>query len=203
MGDTVSRLKGITVWLATTSLALGFAAAPGWAQQNRRNERQQQRAEARRQGRGHAGDWLRRYKDLPPDQQQKALDNDPQFKNLPPEQQQQLRDRLQRFSSLPPDKQQRILNRMQTWDYLTPDQKQQARGLFQQLQQLPPQRRQKVQTAIEDLRAMPPAQRQQVIDSQKFKSQFSPEERGLLNGISQLPLAPADNGQNESAPEEP
>lgn len=196
-------LRSRTGWLVATSLALVFAAAPGWAQQNRRIERQQQRAEARRQGRGHAGDWLRRYKDLPPDQQQQALENDPQFKNLPPERQQQLRERLQRFSNLPPEKQQRILNRMETWEHLTPEQKQQARGLFQQLRQLPPERRQKLQTAIADLRTMPPAQRQQVIDSPRFKSQFSPEERGLLSGISQLPLAPADNGQNEAAPEEP
>jgi hypothetical protein len=198
----VFRLNWMTVWLATTSLGLGFAASPGLAQQNRRNERAPQRNEARRQGR-HAGDWLRRYKDLPPDQQEKALQSDTQFQSLPPQRQQQLREQLQRFNSLPPEKQRRVLNRMETWEHLTPQQKDQARQLFSQLQQLPPERRQKLQTAIEDLRAMPPGQRQQVIESEKFKSQFSPQERGLLGGISQLPLAPAENGQSEPAPEDP
>ena len=34
----------------------------------------------------HAGDWLRRYKDVPPQDQQKALNSDPQFRKLPPDQ---------------------------------------------------------------------------------------------------------------------
>lgn len=190
----------MALWLAAASLTLG---SPCWAQQNRRGDRPQQRVENRRERRARAGDWLRRYKDLPPDQQQQALQNDPQFQNLPPERQQRLREQLQRFNSLPPDKQQRILNRMEKWERLTPQQKEDARQMFSQLRQLPPDRRQKVQSAIEDLRGMPPAQRQQMIDSDKFKNQFSPEERGLLNGISQLPLAPADSNPNEPSPEEP
>src|SRR5208282_1036584 len=76
---------------------------------------------------GHAGNWLRRYKDLPPAQQRRALENDPQFRRLPPQQQARLRQRLQRFSSLPPQQQERVLNRMETWEHLTPDQKQRAR----------------------------------------------------------------------------
>ena len=59
-----------------------------------------------------------------------------------------------------------------------------------------------VQGAISDLRRMPPDQRQQAIDSDRFKNQFSPQERGLLNGISQLPLAPADGGQSDQGSEE-
>jgi hypothetical protein len=50
---------------------------------------------------------------------------------------------------------------------------------------------------------MPPDQRQQVIDSDRFKNEFSPEERGLLSSASQLPLAPAENAPNEPAPNEP
>ena len=85
---------------------------------------------SRRNPGNHAGQWLRRYKDLPPEQQEKALENDPQFRSLPPARQQLLRQRLQRFSSLPPQQQDLILQRMETWEHLTPDQKQQARQLF-------------------------------------------------------------------------
>lgn len=71
---------------------------------------------------GHAGNWLRRYKDLPPAQQRRALENDSQFRRLPPQQRARLQNRLQRFSSLPPRQQERVLNRMETWEHLRQDQ---------------------------------------------------------------------------------
>jgi len=43
---------------------------------------------------GHVGNWLRRYKDLPPAQQRRALENDPQFRRLPTQQQARLLQRL-------------------------------------------------------------------------------------------------------------
>jgi hypothetical protein len=199
----VSGLKSITMTVAAAAL-ISASAGPHCAAQNRFAERRQARQEARQQAQAqgnHAGQWLRRYKDLPPDQQQKALDNDPQFRSLPPARQQILRERLQRFSSLPPRMQDRILQRMETWEHLTPVQKQQARQLYSQLKDLPPERRQKVRTAIRDLSVMPPAERQQVIESDRFKSEFSPQERSLLSGASQLPLAP-ESAPSEPAPEE-
>ena len=59
-----------------------------------------------------------------------------------------------------------------------------------------------MENAIRDLRAMPPQQRQQVINSERFKSEFSPQEREMLNGISQLPLAPAEANHENESPEE-
>ncbi len=93
---------------------------------------------------GHAGNWLRHYKNLPPAEQRRELENDPQFRKLPPHRQAQLQKRLQHFSNLPPQQQERVLNRMETWEHLTQDQKHQARQLFQQFKQLPPDRRQAV-----------------------------------------------------------
>jgi hypothetical protein len=154
----------------------------------------QQQAHAAPLQRGHAGDWLRRYKDLPPDEQERALQNDPTFQKLPPARQQALRERLQRFSNLPPQQQLRLLNRMETWEHLTPNQKQQARQVFGQMQQLPPDRRRLVHKAIDDLRAMPPDQREQIINSDRFKGMFSDQERGLMQGATRLPLAPPDSG---------
>jgi len=146
-------------------------------------------------GQGHAGDWLRRYKDLPPAQQERELQKDPMFQRLPPGQQQLLRQRLQHFSNLPPQQQQRMLNRMETWEHLTPEQKQQARQVFSQLKQLPPGRQGMVKTAVRDLRTMPPDQREQVIDSPRFRTMFSDQERDIIRGASRLPLAPAEGGE--------
>jgi len=148
----------------------------------------------------HAGDWLRRYKDLPPAEQDRALQNDPQFRQLSPAKQQVLRQRLRHFSSLPPQQQLRILNRMEALEHLTPEQRQQLRQIFGQIQQLPPIRQRAVSMAIHDLRAMPPAQREQIIESPRFKSMFTDQEREMMRGATRLPLAPAEGG--EAGPQE-
>jgi len=198
----VLRRCFLAVWVAMIGLALIVGTATPSLAQGRRGNRGARKQQAARGPGHHAGEWLRQYKDMPPDQQRQALDNDPQFRNLPPERQQKLKEQLQRFSSLPQDRQQRILDRMETWEHLTPEQKQQAKQLFSQIKDLPPERRQMVQRAIDNLRNMPPDQRQQVISSDRFKNQFSEQERGLLSGISQLPLAPADGGQSDQGSEE-
>jgi hypothetical protein len=108
--------------------------------------------------------------------------------------------RLQDFSKRPPEQQQRILNRMETWEHLTPQQKGEARQFHSQLQQLPPERRQAMQNAIQALRGMPPDARQRAIESGRF-SDYSPQERDILNGVSRLPLAPTQ--PPESVPRPP
>jgi hypothetical protein len=150
---------------------------------------------------GHAGNWLRRYKDLPPAQQRRALENDPQFRRLPPQQQARLQSRLQHFSSLPPQQQERVLNRMETWEHLTQNQKQHARQVFQQFRQLPPDRRQAVNRAIRGMRDLTPEQRDQLINSDQYKQAFSPRERFILDGAAHLPLAPGE-GLQGGPPEE-
>ncbi len=144
---------------------------------------------------GHAGNWLRRYKDLPPAQQRRALENDPQFRRLPPQQQARLQKKLQHFSSLPPQQQERVLSRMETWEHLTPDQKQRARQLFQQFKQLPPDRRQAVNRAIREMRGLTPGQRDQLINSEQYRNTFSLQERVILDGAAHLPLAPGEGLQ--------
>ena len=105
---------------------------PKLPQKQAQQEQKQSARESERAVKNHAGDWLRRYKDLPPDQQRQALENDADFQKLPPHRQAQLLQRLQHFSSLPAKQQERILDRMETWEHLTRDQKRQAKDLFQQ-----------------------------------------------------------------------
>jgi Protein of unknown function (DUF3106) len=153
------------------------------------------------QQRGHAGDWLRQHKDLPPEEQERALQNDPNFRRLSPQQQQHRLEQLREFSSLPPAQQLRILNRMETWEHLTPEQKQEARQVFGQMRQLPPDRRRLVHKAIDDLRGMPPDQREQIINSDRFKGMFSDHERDVMRDATRLPLAPADSGDQPGTQE--
>jgi hypothetical protein len=86
---------------------------------------------------------------------------------------------------------------METWEHLTPGQKDEVRNLFGRMQQLSPDRRRMVTTAIRDLRAMPAPQRELIIDSNRFKTMFSPEERDMMRGAARLPLAPPENGRPE------
>lgn len=187
--------------IAVLVTAAGLAATPLSAQQQHRGEnRAPGNGPAFRAGVGfhrppgqHSGDWLRKYKDVPPAQQQKALENDPQFRNLPPDRQERLKERLQRFNSLPPEHQQRILNRMETWEHLTPEQQQKARDAFSRFRSLPPDRQNIVRSAVRDLQQMSPEDRQRVLNSDRFKSMFTDNERETLNEMSQLPLAPAEH----------
>jgi len=143
-------------------------------------------------GQKHGGDWLRAHRDLPLADQQKALQNDPQFRKLPPQQQRQLVNRLHTFNSLSPQEQQQRLNRVEVWEHLTPQQKQQARQLNSQWKELSPERRKMMKTAIGDLRSMPPEQRERVLESDRFKGMFSDQERNMLRETTKLPLAPAE-----------
>ena len=196
------RARFMAEWLSAGLVMLGLLSSPCLAQHRGFRVFAQQR----RQGmvappqQHHAGDWLRHHKDLSPAERQRALENDPGFRRLPPAQQQVLRQRLQHFSSLPPEQQERMLDRMDRWAHLTPEQKEQARQIHGRMQQLAPDRQRMVRTAIGDLRAMPPGQRELIIDSNRFRSMFSPEERDIMRGATRLPLAPPENGRPEEPP---
>ena len=138
----------------------------------------------------HAGDWLRRFREMPQDQQQKALETDPNFKNLAPQQQEKLKQRLNWFGSQPPNQQQRILERMETREHLSPDQKRQERELFQHFTALPLERRRAVHEGLRDLTALPAEQRQQMLSSPAYRSRFSDQERQMLGQALQFGTAP-------------
>jgi hypothetical protein len=203
------RLNFMTGWLATAALYAATVVlflSPCPAQRNsfqRVQGRPPLLAQNREQphpGQRHAGDWLRRYKGLPPGEQDRALQNDPGFRRMSPEQQQRLRQQLHMFANLPPREQQRIVDNMDRWAHLTPEQKLQARAVFGRMQQLPLERRRMVRTAIRELSAMPPDQREQIIDSNRFKGMFSPQERDIMRQATRLPLAPQENGRPEEPP---
>jgi hypothetical protein len=147
----------------------------------------------------HFGQWLNQHRDQPLDQQRRALQNDPQFRHLPAQRQQEYVERLQRFNSLPATRQEQVLRRGEVWEHLRPQQRQDFRNFASQYRGLPPERRQAVRNAIQALRAMPPGAREREIQSGRF-SQFSPQERQLLNDASNLPLAPAQPNANQPEP---
>jgi hypothetical protein len=132
------------------------------------------------------GAWLQAHKDLPLDQQLKLLESEPGFKKLPADRQAALRERLKKFNSLAPAQRDQAVQRMEFLSKLSPQQRQQLRDANQQLKGLPPERQVAVHTALRHLRQMPPAERQQVIQSDRFRSNFSDQEQKLISQLAEM-----------------
>ena len=146
----------------------------------------------------HAGDWLRKYQNLPPDQQEQALANDPEFQKLPPERQVRLRQRLREFNAMAPEQRQRVLERMETFERLIPEQQQRAQQLFARFRNLPEPRQRMLRRALRHLREMDAQQRSRILASERFRSMFSGDEMEVLKGMSELapsPENPSARGQ--------
>ncbi|HEX7158350.1 MAG TPA: DUF3106 domain-containing protein [Edaphobacter sp.] len=131
----------------------------------------------------HLAQWMERHNNLPPAEQQKALESEPGFKDLPQETQQRMRDSLNRLNNMSPEQRRRALARTEAMEHLTPQQRSQVRGALGQLGSLPMDRRRLVARAFRDLREMPEPQRQAILSSDRFKSQFSDQERGTLSNL--------------------
>ena len=73
------RVRSMTAWVRIATLVVALATAcPSIAQKH-----PEEHPQKKQQPQHHAGEWLRQHRNLPPEQQRKALENDPQFRNLP------------------------------------------------------------------------------------------------------------------------
>lgn len=135
------------------------------------------------QNQEHLAQWMDRHSNLPLAQQQKALENEPGFRDLPSETQQRMRDRLTQLNSMPPEQRRRLLEHNEAMANLTVPQRQQVRGAMQQFSSLPQDRRRLVARAFRDLREMPEPQRQAILNSDRFRGQFSDQERNTLTNL--------------------
>jgi Spy/CpxP family protein refolding chaperone len=131
----------------------------------------------------HLLQWMDHHSNLTPDQQQKALSHEPGFRDLPPETQQRMHERLNQLNSMPPERRRRWLERNEAIARLTPPQRQQVRDAMRQFGSLPTDRRHQVARAFRELRDTPESQRQALLNSDRYRSQFSDEEFGALSGL--------------------
>jgi Protein of unknown function (DUF3106) len=190
----MSGLSKVGVWMLAACLLSVPAMAQGGGARRGGNAPQ---GHPNRVGPGpHFGDWLRKNLNTPPEQQQKALENDPKFQKLPPDRQERLKQRLQEFKSLPPDQQQKILDRMEKWEHMTPQQHQQARALFDRMRGMPDERRNSIRQQMHAFTMMAPDQREKFVTSDQYKKEFSPEERDVM----QQWLALRDSNTESAAP---
>lgn len=131
----------------------------------------------------HLGQWMDRHSNLPLAEQQRALENEPGFRDLPPQTQQAVRNRLTQLNNMTPEQRRRMIEHTEAMEHLTPQQREQVRAATEQYQGLPDGRRRLVARAFRDLREMPPPQRQALMNSDRFRSQFSDQERNTLSSL--------------------
>lgn len=136
-----------------------------------------------RPGQEHLSQWMERHRDLSLREQQRALEQEPGFHELAPPMQQRMRERLTQLNSMAPQQRQHLLDRAEAMEHLSPQQRQQVRVAMLQLSSLPADRRRAVSRAFRDLREASPDQREGMLFSERFRTQFSEQERGTLSSL--------------------
>jgi uncharacterized protein DUF3106 len=167
----------------------GSSARPQSSEPNPRPNPQPQYAPPHQFYRGqgpHNGDWLRNNLQLPPQERQRRLEQDPRFRQLPPERREQLLNRLHNFNAMPLQEQQRVLNRMEMLEHLPPEQQRRAQDLFGQFRGLEPQRKQMMRGTLRQMRNMPPDARLRFLGSPGIRSVYSPDEIRMLYDFNSI-----------------
>lgn len=129
---------------------------------------------------GHLGSWLQEHRNLPANEQERVLRNDPSFRRLPPTDQQRLAEQLHQVNGLTPDQRQRRLARTEMLEHLPPAERMQVERSFRVWPTLPLERQTIMKNAFRDLRNVPPEQRQTVLDSARYQGVFNEQERSIL-----------------------
>lgn len=153
----------------------------------------------------HLLQWMDRHSNLTPDQQQKALESEPGFHSLPPQTQERMRERLSQLNNMSPDRRRRWLERNEAIAQLAPQQRQQVRDVMRQFGALPQDRKRQVAQAFRELRDLPADQQQKLLESDRYRSQFSPQEMDALSGLISIEpyhvIMPDRGDQPEAAPQ--
>jgi hypothetical protein len=119
-----------------------------------------------------------------PEERERALER------IPAAQQEQMRKNLDWYDHLPKDQQQVVIGRAQRFEALPPEGRQAFQQAMRSLQALPQDRHQAVGGALRRLQIMPAGERVKILESDQFKSRFSPEELKIISNLSTVMLPP-------------
>jgi predicted Fe-S protein YdhL (DUF1289 family) len=128
-----------------------------------------------------------RLQEMPPDRQEKFLQNNERFRNLPPDQQARIRQRLEAWNRMTPAQQQAFRERQRIWEQMTPEQRREVQQtLLPRWQQLPPPRRQAIMQRLHQLRDMSEIGRQAKLNDPSFLDGLNQEDREMLGQLAHL-----------------
>jgi hypothetical protein len=149
-------------------------------------------------GQQHLSQWMDSHRNLPLDQQQRALAAEPGFRQLQPDEQARIHNRLEQLNTMSPEQRQRVIARTEAMERLSPPQRLQVRGALKDLGALPEDRRRLVARTFRGLRDLPPGQQQAYLNGPQLRSQFSePERATLYNLLTVAPYLPTPPAQQQ------
>lgn len=131
--------------------------------------------------------WVDRVRDMPPEQQQRFLENNEQFQHLPPQRQQQIRQNLEKWNQLSPDQKQTAREREAALERMTPEQRDYVtHTLLPKWQAMPQDRRQVINRHLAMLRNMSPETQRAALNDPRFVQGLSPDEQSMLRDLNSL-----------------
>ena len=119
-----------------------------------------------------------RWNRMSPDEREREL------AKLPPARARLIRQRIRRYNQMSPAEQQALRERYQAFSQLPPQRKQVIRQRLREYRQLPQERHPPVHAEVVQLRQMPEAQRQARLNSDEFRSKFSPQEQQIIRDLT-------------------
>jgi hypothetical protein len=119
------------------------------------------------------------WNQMSPEERDKAM------QSLPPERQKQIRRKLATFNSLPAAEKEALREHYEAFSHLSPERQELVRKQMRRFGETPPERRKTLAREFQDLRNMSPADRQDRISSEEFRNRYSPEEREMLQDLSE------------------
>lgn len=126
---------------------------------------------------------VQRLLQMTPEQREQALEK------LPPQQQAQFRQRLEQLDRRPQVEKEHMALQARIMDSLTPQQRRLVNQQLRAFNALPDARIKPMRQELVKLMKMPEEQRNTRLDSDEFKSRYSPDEQGILRDLSSnLPL---------------
>ena len=129
--------------------------------------------------------WVQNLREMPPQEQERFLQNNRVFQNLAPERQAQIRKNLENWNRLSPEERDEIRERAQVLGRMTPEQKQYLRNtLLPRWQEMPQERRQAINRHLRILQTMGPAAQQAALADPKFVQDLNPDEQSMLRDLN-------------------
>jgi predicted Fe-S protein YdhL (DUF1289 family) len=104
---------------------------------------------------------------------------------LPPERARLIRQRIHRFNQMNEQEKQDLRDRYETFSQLPAEKQKVVRQRLSEFRQLPVARRPVVHGEVEQLRLLPEAQREARLNSDEFRSRFSPQEQQIIHDLTE------------------
>jgi hypothetical protein len=129
---------------------------------------------------------IERLMQMPLEDRQRFLRENPRIQRMPPEQRRRIHNLTQRLSRLPAEEQVLLLERYRLFLDLPPQKQQQARRIYQHWRLIEPNRRRELLREVEQLRDTMPEARRERLESAEFSQSYSGQEQRILRGLTDL-----------------